>query len=125
LAAWKEQYWDLGAATVSEVLLFSPLTFAGTSLTGFCAFLAVLGVDVGFDSLGTTSSFTLETRRLDLRGSSAGIPSSKSFALRLAIVWDIIERALMITSYEYDDRRHILSLDPAAGIKMNQSHVTR
>ena len=76
-----------GELTVSEELLpSSPLAAEDTSLARFCAFLAILGVEDGLDFLSRTPSLAAEIRRLDRRGSSAGIASSRSFAFRLDIL---------------------------------------
>ena len=107
---------SLAPPTVSALLPFSPLivTTVEASLAGFRTFLAVLvgEAGVGFFS-GTASSLAVEaveTRRLDRRGPSGGISSPRSFAFRFAILWDLIERVLMITSYESDAGRLTLPL---------------
>lgn len=112
------------APTVSGLLSSSPLTTVETSLVGFCTFLGALGAGVGFDFFsGTASSLAEETRRLDRRGSSAGIPPSGSFAFLLAMVLDRYERVLMFTMYE--SGTGTFGRYAQAGVGVSYRHVTR
>lgn len=86
LACLRRHAIQNGELTVLEFNVTLLLAVEDTSLTGSCTFLAVLGIGAGFGFLGATSSFAAETRRLDRRGSSAGIPSSRSFAFLLAML---------------------------------------
>jgi hypothetical protein len=58
-----------------------PSTSAGCSFSTFSTFLDLLGVASGFEV-----SFSVDTRRLDRRGSSSDAPSPISFAFLLGIL---------------------------------------